>query len=75
MEFERINKICPVCGSGNFMMLMKGENVSNRNVKCINCNHYFIYDALLDIPPRSGDKGGDTVKLKPCPFCGHIPCG
>ena len=24
--------------------------------------------ALLDITPRSGDKGGDTVELKPCPF-------
>ena len=26
--------------------------------------------ALLDIPPGSGDKGGDTVELKNCPFCG-----
>lgn len=28
---------------------------------------------MLDISPRSGDKGGDTVKLKPCPICGKQP--
>lgn len=65
MEFERINKICPVCGSGNFMMLMKGENVCKRNVKCINCNHYFIYDAL-----RNNDGQIMNNELRSCPFCG-----
>lgn len=26
--------------------------------------------ALLDIPPDRRAEGGDTVELKPCPFCG-----
>jgi hypothetical protein len=26
--------------------------------------------ALLDIPPDRGRTGGDTVELKPCPWCG-----
>ena len=45
-EMLPINHICPKCGNGNYMRLMKGQNVGRLNVKCINCNAYFRYDEL-----------------------------
>ena len=48
MQFEIINKICPNCNNGNYMRFMTGNNVGEFNVKCLNCNHYFKYDDLVE---------------------------
>ena len=47
-----INRICPKCGSGNWMRGMEGPNVGDLDVKCLNCLSYFKSAELYsDIKP------------------------
>lgn len=47
IEFSVVNLICPHCKSANWMRFMKGKNVGELNVKCLNCFHYFDYAKLI----------------------------
>lgn len=52
-----INRICPNCGNGNYMRFLNGEHVGRLNVKCLNCNHYFVYDELPNSDYRVESSG------------------
>ena len=41
VEFEPINFVCPRCGNGNYTRYMRGKNIGEYNIKCLNCNAYF----------------------------------
>ena len=47
IEFSVVNLICPNCKSPNWMRFMKGKNVGDLNVKCLNCFQYFNYAKIL----------------------------
>ena len=53
MGLQPINKICPVCGNGNYMRSL--ESVCKKDdklrIKCINCNSYFTVEEIY------GNKG------------------
>ena len=37
---------CPRFGSGDCMRLLEDKNVGELNVVCLNCQSYFLWDAL-----------------------------
>ena len=47
MKLEPMNIVCPVCGNGNYMRHLIGENVEYYNVGCLNCNSYFNLEEIF----------------------------
>lgn len=45
---KQINIICPRCGNGNCMQILENKNVGELNVVCLNCQSYYLLDALLN---------------------------
>lgn len=43
-----INKICPVCGNGNYMRSLEFvcKKDDTLRIKCINCNSYFTFEEV-----------------------------
>ena len=37
-----LNITCPECKAFGYMYYLYGDNVRNYNMKCLNCNTYFI---------------------------------
>lgn len=45
---KQTNIICPRCGNGNCMRILENKNVGELNVVCLNCQSYYLLDALLN---------------------------
>lgn len=43
-----LNMFCPRCGKGGDMRLLEDKNVGELNVVCLNCQSYYLLDALLN---------------------------
>ena len=63
-----INRICPKCGSGNWMRGMEGPNVGELDIKCLNCLSYFksaeLYSDITTFNPRLISRGTACAYLR-----------
>lgn len=71
---EPVNRICPRCGSGNYMRSLSSVKNTYFDYKCINCNSYWKEEDLRSATKMVKIEKNNSITEKICWICGD-GCG